>query len=173
MNHKFHCKRIGNLHPDTLFKLSHNIVNLNYEVCRDFPASIIQVSDKLDSELLDLVKMDLSSLIKIKYDAVTNIARMSPKSYLAEHNDLSTYSSNANRLREIIKLQIPIITNDKVFMMWKYSQSQTQVEHLEVGGVYVINNLIRHSVVNGGTEYRYNLTVRYAIDAIVDQSIID
>jgi hypothetical protein len=80
---------------------------------------------------------------------------------------------NAKKHDYTFKLQIPIISNDKVFMMWKYTNEKTFVENMEVGGVYIVNNIVRHSVVNGSDDYRYNLTMRYAKYAMIDQSIID
>jgi lipopolysaccharide export system permease protein len=49
---------------------------------------------------------------------------------------------------------------------------KTFVENMEVGGVYIVNNIVRHSVVNGSDDYRYNLTMRYHRISFLNPGII-
>ena len=172
MNHKFHCYKLLSIDDDVVQKLSNHIKTLEYKSCPDFPSDIIQVSTDIDNSIVSLVQQNLSKFIDINARPTSNIARMSPRTYLAEHSDHSTHMGNAKKHDYTFKLQIPIISNDKVFMMWKYTNEKTFVENMEVGGVYIVNNIVRHSVVNGSDDYRYNLTMRYHRISFLNPGII-
>ena len=82
---------------------------------------------------------------------------MVPGGYVPEHSDYiaNTYGS---RQDEIIKFQIPIITNSGAGLMWRWDDNTEQGAEallLEEGGIYMFDNCRVHSSVNLGKTDRY------------------
>lgn len=172
MKHTFYCKKIADLAPETLNAFIDLVSKLNYISNNDFPDSVIQMSAIPDT-MYKMIKTDLSLLISKDSVMNANISRMTPLTYLAEHSDLSTFIGDASRHDNTVKLQIPIITNDRVFMMWRKSYHETFIKHFEPGEVYIIDNVTKHAVVNGGTDYRYYLTVRFNSKFLLNTDVLE
>lgn len=102
----------------------------------------------------------------------TNIARLDPKTYIKEHSDFTNNNSTEFQL-STIKLQIPIITNDQNAMMWATVPSDSEVGILETAGIYIIDNIKPHSVVNLSSDYRYWITSRWKSSSIIDKNLLD
>lgn len=173
MKHSFYCKKIGQLSSDLLKKLGDfcSTAVYSWNIGDDFCDNLIDfasLSDDLSSRYLE----EMSKFFNKSGHIKTNIARMHPCSYLREHSDLNTVKGDKSRFFDVIKLQIPIITNDHVMMMWTKTLNQFHVERLKVGEIYIFDNIVRHSVVNGGDSHRFNLTSRFNRNSIVADCLI-
>jgi hypothetical protein len=173
MKHPFYCKKIADLRPDTVNAFINLVTKLNYVSNNDFPDNVIQVSSAIPTAIYNMIKRDLSSLVSEDSVMNANISRMAPVTYLAEHSDLSTFIGDSSRHDNTVKLQIPIITNDQVFMMWRKSYHETFIKHFKPGEVYIIDNVTKHAVINGGTDYRYYLTVRFHSKFLFNADILE
>ena len=87
--------------------------------------------------------------------------RMSPMHYLNEHSDAQVTPS----VPVVHKIHVPLYTNPYVLFRWSLT-SGNEVHGLEEGHVYLYNDVLPHSVVNGGDSHRYHLIMRYRIDGI-------
>jgi hypothetical protein len=102
----------------------------------------------------------------------TNIARLEPKTYIKEHSDFNNSNSTEFQL-STIKLQIPIITNEQNALMWATVPSDSEVGILEPAGIYIIDNIKPHSVVNLSGNYRYWMTSRWKLSSIIDKNLLN
>jgi len=101
----------------------------------------------------------------------TNVARLGPRTYIKEHSDFNSSNETEFQLTTV-KLQIPIITNDHVALMWATRPSDTQVGVFDPGGIYIIDNIKPHSVVNLGNSSRYWITSRWESTSIRDPLLL-
>jgi len=173
MQHNFFYKKIGNISDELLSSLQSDIISATYSSSIDFPPKIVNVSNSINFRLFVKLFNELSCFFKISGHISTNYAKMYPMSYLKEHSDLTSYEKESLIYSTMIKLQIPIITNEKVGMMWAPTSYESTLINFDIGGIYIIDNVRTHSVVNLSNEYRYNLTSRFHIDSLIDKSILD
>ena len=174
MKHSFYCKKIGAL-SDELIKLLHDFcltTSYHWKKGDDFSPNVID-SSPLPNNLLNLYFIEISKYFRLSGHCGTNIARMHPKSYLREHSDLNTVrGGDLSRFFKTIKFQIPIITDDRVLMIWTETIDKFHVEHCVSGGIYIFDNIVKHSVVNGSDNYRYNLTGRFEKSALINNDLL-
>ncbi len=177
MQHNYFCKHIGALDHSLLDDLKKIVVDLQYTPTAAFPPNVILVN-LLSGELYERL-MDFFEIYFDRSGAKEfNIARMTPMSYLLEHSDMAYSKRTTQYLTNVIKMHVPIITNDKNGMMWLNSQPDTplapgHVEQFKEGGIYIIDNIRKHCAVNLSDEYRYYLTVRYTEASLKDKTILD
>ena len=175
MKHNFCYKLIGTLDTGLLNDLKKMVLKSTYESTPDFRADVINVKNLFfdeDAVLMEEFYKSLSRFFRYSGHIETNIARMSPNSYVSEHHDYSsiTYGSVQDI---IVKLQIPIITTNQVGMMWAgNSRYHPTVVNMIEGGIYIIDSIKLHSVVNLGSDYRYNLTSRWDVNSVIDPMLI-
>jgi hypothetical protein len=175
MKHSFCYKLIGTLDTRLLNDLKKMVVKSTYEITSDFRADVIRVKDSFfdeDAVLMEEFYKSLSKFFRYSGHMGTNIARMSPNSYVSEHHDYSskTYGSVQDI---VVKLQIPIITTNQVGMMWAgNSRYRPTVVHMIEGGIYIIDSIKIHSAVNIGSDYRYNITSRWNVNSVIDPMLI-
>jgi hypothetical protein len=172
MKHDFFYKKIGELSSELLQELQQCALSAEYQSCSDFSANVIHVG-RVDQSLL----LKLFNELKTSFDANgyigANFAKMSPMSYIKEHSDLGSNIRDPGIYATMIKLQIPIITNNKVGMMWSPTPNNISVVNFDLGGIYIIDNVSTHSVVNLSSEYRYNLTARFHLASLLDKSLLE
>jgi hypothetical protein len=97
---------------------------------------------------------------------------MYPKSFVSPHSDYAAYTYGKIQ-NNIVKLQIPIITNPGAGLMWAHSRtSRSDCVNMVAGGIYVIDNCRVHSSVNFGDTFRYYLTSRWNVEMLIDQSVL-
>jgi hypothetical protein len=172
MKHPFHYKLIGHIPEDLLSRLQEMVARQPYSITPDFKEHVIRICNKLsdnDQLLLDeFYDICMSKYFRLTGNLGTNIARMAPNCYLFEHSDYTAV--NYGKIQDsIIKLQVPITTNDRVGMMWAGdSDLPSSCVNMVAGGIYIIDNVRVHSCVNLSDEYRYNLTCRFHIDSVID-----
>jgi len=173
MQHNFFYKKIGNISDDLLYGLQSDAISATYKSTSDFSSNVLTTSNRVNSKLLIKLFTELATVFKIIGHIGTNYAKMYPLSYLKEHSDLSSYEKEPLNYSTMVKLQIPIITNEKVGMMWAPTPNETTLVNFDIGGIYIIDNVRTHSVVNLSNEYRYNLTSRWKVDSLLDTSILE
>ena len=173
MQHNFFYKKIGNISDELLYDIQRDTLSTTYRSCVDFPPNVLTISNSINSTLLIKLFNELSCLFKCSGHISTNYAKMYPMSYLKEHSDLSSYEKELPIYSTMIKLQIPIITNEKIGMMWAPTPNESTLVNFDIGGIYIIDNVRIHSVVNLSNEYRYNITSRFHINSLIDKSILD
>lgn len=170
MNHNWPYKQIGKLSNALIEKLAKQIITIPYTSSVDFPSNVITCSFP---PFLTDAKEELSAYFDPTGHIHSNIARQHPMTYMREHSDYKTKGPLVNVLDDMIKIQIPIITNAGVAMMWPDEDAGHYVKKFEVGGIYVIDNIRIHSVINLGDTHRYNLTMRYKASSVIDPAILD
>jgi hypothetical protein len=180
MKHNFCYKLIGILPDDLLSDLKEVVLRSTCIITPDFNKEVIRVKhfSKEEATAEDILVISkfykhMGKYFNISGHMGTNVARMTPVSYINEHNDYGakTFGSQQDT---IIKLQIPIITTEKVGMMWAGDKTYPPTAvHMVEGGIYIIDNVKVHSVVNLESAYRYNLTSRWHIDSIIDPTLLE
>ena len=177
MKHNFTYKLIDRVDYDILQDLKELVVKGPFMSSRDFQEYTIKVTPLHHPELaiIDLFDRHLYRFFTPDGYVETNVARMSPGGYVPEHSD---YEANTygNTQDDIIKFQIPIITNPGAGLMWKWKDdksSPAEALFLEEGGIYMFDNCRVHSSVNFGTSDRYWLTSRWRASALIDKSILN
>lgn len=171
MDYNFYLKKIGQLDDALVEKLAEMLKARSYTTTTDFNPDIILVNNLLNQT--DYEKALLEELLVNYLDALfsrsklynTTVSLMLPRTYLLEHSD----HVSRERLQTFYKLHIPIVTNDKVGHMWRNS---AEVFHMEKGGIYLFDNIRKHSAVNLSSEDRYHLMVRYTYGSEIDPSIL-
>lgn len=160
-----------------LSALQEYVVKLNYYKTNDFQEYVINITKDIDLEKDELINSFFQKYMH-KYFSPdghigSNISRMSPSSYASEHSDYvaQTYGKMQNN---IIKFQIPIITNPGAGLMWAHTRFvPSECVNMVHGGLYVIDNCRVHSSVNFGNEYRYFLTSRWNVEKLLDKSLLE
>ena len=173
MQHNFFYKKIGNISDELLSDMQSDATFAIYKSTPDFSPNVLTISNFVSPKLIIKLFYELKDFFKHTGHVGTNYAKMNPISYLKEHSDFSSHERESSIYLKMIKLQIPIITNDKVGMMWAPTSEKFDVTSFVTGGIYIIDNVRKHSVVNLSNEYRYNLTSRFHIDSLVDTSLLD
>ncbi len=175
MKHNFCYKLIGTLDTRLLNDLKKMVINSTYEISPDFHPDVVSVKNSFfdeDAALMEALYRSLSRFFRYNGHVGTNIARMSPNSYISEHCDYAAKICGSIQ-DMIVKLQIPIITTNQVGMMWAgNSEYCPTVVNMIEGGIYIIDNLKIHSVVNIGSDYRYNITSRWNVNSVIDPMLI-
>jgi hypothetical protein len=179
MRHPYSYKHIGNISQPVLEELKTVALAQEYLQCPDFHPEVIKVSgmrfkfSENDRITIGKVYRELARFIDPAANIGTNIACMYPNTYLLEHSDYTAV--NYGKIQDtILKIQIPIITNDKVAMMWREDDKVTStVAKLIEGGIYIVNNVRFHSAINLSDQNRYFLTIRFKNDAVRDFSILE
>ena len=179
MQHNFFYKKIGSLEYNILFDLQNTITKIEYVPEPDFPDDVLTVSKNTSKiEYFNYRKLEIQVIryllqfFNISGHISTNVAKQAPMSYLHEHSDYGTIYTNRQKIDDTIKLQIPIITNPGVGMMWAQSATDWECVHFEESGIYIIDNVRRHSIVNLGSTDRYYLTSKWKLDSIIDKSLL-
>jgi len=176
MQHNFFYKKIGRISDGLITSLQDYVTSPEFFTFSyaDFSANTI-TAGRLSIALKDNIINELSIFFNPQGHIMSNIAKMSPMSYVKEHEDVTnqpTYQEGSKH-ENMIKLQIPFVTNDLVGMMWSPTRDHTSVVNFELGGIYIIDNVRTHSVVNMSTETRYNLTSRFHVNSLLDKSLLD
>lgn len=172
MFHNFYYKKIGELKEDTLKYFQDYVLKLNYVSSKDFNSKVLNSSNIVNIDLFQKLINEMSLFFKPNGHIGTNIARMSPMSYIKEHSDYESTINIPSNFDNIIKIQIPVLTNKFVAMMWSTTHDMF-VGTFDVGGIYIIDNIKRHSVVNFGDSYRYNITMRFDKCSICDKTLLN
>jgi len=179
MRHPYSYKLIGNISQTILDELKIVALEQEYIGCPDFHPNVIKISRYMHKiaenhrNTVSKVYKELAKFIDPTGNIGTNIACMYPNSYLVEHSDYTAVNYGSMQ-DNIVKIQIPIITNDKVAMMWREEgKSISTVAHLIEGGIYIVNNIQIHSAINLSDQNRYYLTMRFKNDAVRDVSILE
>lgn len=175
---------------ETLAELKEFVVAQDYRESNDFESYTVNVTRDLTSNPNNQAVKKFIRKYMLKYfdaegNISTNLSRMAPYSYVSEHSD---YNANTfgDRQDDIIKLQIPIITNPGAGLMWPETQpTEEQLARnpdatglpsaccsLREGGIYIMNNVRKHSSVNFSSEYRYWLTCRWQLLSLRDPYLI-
>ena len=173
MQHNFFYKKIGSISNELLCDMQSDAISTIYKSTPDFSPNVLTTSNFVNPKLLIQLFSELKNLFHLRGHIGTNYAKMNPISYLKEHSDFSSQERESSIHSKMIKLQIPIITNDKVGMMWAPTPEQFDVTSFVTGDIYIIDNVREHSVVNLSNEYRYNLTSRFHVDSLVDSSLLN
>ncbi len=178
MQHPYFYKKIGNISKEFMQAANDyfNSPDFKLDTAADFSPDVINTCTLTPLLKKMLLEKELSPFFKKDGHVATNVAVMSPMSYLKEHGDLSSQYKidlDQDKFSKIVKLQIPIITNDKVGMMWAPTAMNTRVTSFDLGGIYIIDNIRTHSAVNLSNEYRYYVTSRYDLDSLLDKSLIE
>jgi hypothetical protein len=178
MKHDYTYKLLEVMDDEMLSSLQSYVVNLNYVTSNDFQEYAIQVTPNfnVESEKDILINIFFKKYMH-KYFSPdghigSNIARMSPQSYVSEHSDYTalTYGKMQNN---IVKFQIPIITNPGAGLMWAHNKTvRSDCVNMVAGGLYIIDNCRVHSSVNFGNEFRYYLTSRWNVEKLIDKSVL-
>jgi len=190
MQHTFTHRLIEVMDPETLADLKEFVVTQDYAVSDDFESYTVNVTSDLTSDTNNRAVKNFIRKYLLKYfyedgNISTNLSRMAPYSYVSEHSD---YNANTfgGRQDDIIKLQVPIITNPGAGLMWpethpteeqleknpKISGLPSECCSLREGGIYIMNNVRKHSSVNFSGEYRYWLTCRWQLLSLRDPYLI-
>lgn len=178
MKHHFAYKLVEIIDGKTLQDLKDCVIRQKYCVTKDFESYAIQVTDPLDPAMIPAIG-DFFEKYMFKYfdrqgNIQTNVAKMFPQSYVAEHSD---YGGNyfGKLQNDIIKFHIPIITNSSCGLMWTATDedASTACCALEEGGIYIMDNVRTHSSVNFSLSDRYWLTARWKASSLLDKSILD
>jgi hypothetical protein len=183
MLHNWYYKKIGNLSQHLWEKAkcvceksqyvsltpNVNVMAKNYS----FGGKLYTSLDSIEVKLLykDMIHY-LYNFFKPDGHLGTNIARLGPRTYIKEHSDFNNSNSTEFQLTTI-KLQIPIITNDKNALMWATVPSESEIGIFETGGIYIIDNIKPHSVVNLSNDNRYWITSRWKLSSILDTKLLD
>jgi len=172
MQHNFFYKKIGRISDGLITSLQHYVTTPDFFTFpyADFSGNVMSVGP-LPKDIKNIVVNELSLFFNPAGHMLSNIAKMEPMSYLKEHEDSSR--SNPTKFDNMVKLQIPFITNNLVGMMWAPNRENTSVVNFELGGIYIIDNIRTHSVVNMSTFTRYNLTSRFHLNSLLDKSLLD
>lgn len=177
MKHKFTYKLIGNVLPDILVELKKFVIKGPFFPSNDFQSYTLTISPFHHPEpaMLDFLDRQMSKFFDLQGHIETNVAKMVPGGYVPEHSDYTanTYGKNQDN---IIKFQIPIITNPGAGLMWRWDKGtgdRAEALYLEEGGIYMFNNCRVHSSVNLGRYDRYWLTSRWSADALLDKTLLD
>ena len=173
MQHNFFYKKIGNISDELLYAMQSDAISTTYKSCVDFSPNALTISNNINYKLLFKLLNELSYFFKLNGHTGSNYAKMNPMSYIKEHSDLSSYEKESLIYSTMVKLQIPIITNEKVGMMWAPTSEHFDIISFDIGGIYIIDNVREHSVVNLSNQYRYNLTSRFQVDSLLDKSLLD
>ena len=179
MRHPYSYKHIGNLNKLVLDELKTVALAQEYLQCPDFHPDVIKVSrnrhtfSENDRNIIGKVYRELNKFVDPNANIGTNIACMYPGTYLLEHSDYTAVNYGSMQ-DNILKIQIPIITTDKVAMMWREDDTVTStVAQFIEGGIYIVNNVRPHSAINLSDQNRYFLTIRFNNDAVRDYSILE
>ena len=178
MQHNFFYKKIGRISDELITSLQHYVTTPEFFTFpyADFSGNVITVGP-LSTDLKINIIDELSVFFKSEGHVISNIAKMEPMSYVKEHGDATNQPAyqegNPSKHERMIKLQIPFITNNLVGMMWSPTREHTSVVNFELGGIYIIDNIRTHSVVNMSTFTRYNLTTRFHVNSLLDKSLLD
>jgi hypothetical protein len=176
MQHNFFYKKIGRISNELITSLQDYVASPDFFTFpyTDFSENVI-TAGRLSIALKNTIINELSTFFNPEGHIISNIAKMSPMSYVKEHEDVTNQPTyrGGNKHENMIKLQIPFVTNDLVGMMWSPTRDHTSVVNFELGGIYIIDNVRTHSVVNLSTESRYNLTSRFHVDSLLDKSLLD
>ena len=173
MQHNFFYKKIGNISNELLSDMHRDATSAIYKSTSDFSPNVLTTSNFVSPKLIIKLFYELKDFFKHTGHTGSNYAKMNPMSYIKEHSDLSSYEKESLIYSNMVKLQIPIITNEKVGMMWAPTSDQFDIISFDIGGIYIIDNVRAHSVVNLSNQYRYNLTSRFKIDSLLDKTLLD
>jgi hypothetical protein len=180
MQHNFFYKKLGTLELQLLNSLKNIVPKLVYKPEPDFPENVLTINQEQHSPeyiYFTIVRNQTINYLSQFFDKTghitSNITKQLPMTYLAEHSDSNTIYTDVTPADNIIKLQIPIITNPGVGMMWAPSLHDWACTHFEEGNIYIIDNVRKHSAVNMGPSDRYYITSRWKVDSLLDKSILD
>ena len=194
MLHSFTHRLLQVMDTETLTDLKNFVTGQDYDASDDFESYTVNVTRDLTSDhdnwpVKNFIKKYLLKYFYEDGNISTNLSRMAPYSYVSEHSD---YNANkfGDQQDDIIKLQVPIITNPGAGLMWRETDPKKfQVQHpnlssyysvslpsaccsLVEGGIYIMNNVRTHSSVNFSSEYRYWLTCRWHVLSLRDFELI-
>lgn len=177
MKHNFTYKLIDRISPDILQDLKELVVKGPFMPSRDFQEYTISITPLHHPEMaiIDLFDRHMYKFFTPDGYVETNVARMVPGGYVPEHSDYeaNTYGGDQDN---IIKFQIPIITNPGAGLMWRWdkeSNCPAEALFLEEGGIYMFDNCRTHSSVNFGKTARYWITSRWKASCLLDKSILE
>ena len=160
--------------PELLSKSGATVKSRLRRLQTDSPHYIPEADDSLYSDLTaecpDSIRQ-LVEAIKATGDTVSRVrlAGVAPGHTVSLHRDHDP--------SKLIRLHIPIKTNDKCVIDCESKQQEIISAHLAQGGLYMLNTGRRHAAKNGSDEWRVHLLVdvrgqnfikKYDIETIID-----
>lgn len=151
-------ERIGHISESLLVEIKLWLQGLNYSKKYDW---VIECSGLISRSepIVEAIIQELEPLIRPRGFKSAVVNKMPKLSYIPEHSDVMiTKRSNME-----FKLHIPIVTNSQVGFMWPGHERnrEPRVTQFEAGGIYLFNNVAKHSVVNLSNEDRYHFIIEF------------
>jgi hypothetical protein len=158
MNHPFECKQIGKISKGLLSQLKSLALAADYK--QVYAWELLQ-TDFLDADLAEVQQVihEINTFTTAEGFKTASFSILPGLTYGPEHSD--TWITD--KTLENCKIHIPVITNPFVGSMWPGYDAQRKafVTTLQEGGIYIYNNLVKHSVVNLSPEPRYHLLLEF------------
>lgn len=156
MKYIFPYKNVGKLSDSLLLKLIDFVLAQSYVARYNWVVEDTNILG-LDVAEVNEVMMELEPMVQPRLFKNAIINKMPAMTYIPEHSDL--YIS-----KTIItdhKIHIPIITSSGVGFMWPglIGQKGPCVLNMELGNVYLFNNIDKHCVVNLSNQDRYHFVL--------------
>lgn len=170
MDYPFYIRRIGSVSNELLANLQQAYTNhKEFALAPGFtPQFGLQQPVDFDlgatgTKLLEELSQwfEPTTCVQTKYNV------MPPGKGLGEHSDLDGYGNNEYTMYSCFahhRVHIPLITNPQV-EFWHRRTRKLPSERqptLEVGGVYLYNDYVLHSVVNKGDATRVHVVLKFA-----------
>lgn len=169
MDYPFYIKPIASIPHQVIDQLAARAVELELGAHPHF--SRIQSvkawigSKDYSCELGRLVRRILVPLIPMNPATIAmwEVNMLSAGASIYEHSDVSAQNGAQGHLVvKSHKIHIPLITNEHcVFMHRRTKENSHSTQKMPAGQAYAYNNYVWHSVHNGGTADRYQMTIRY------------
>lgn len=167
MQYNFFIKKLGHVDFNLVEKIRKALVTRVYTATPDFNPEVILVNSlsgksSYEIEIFEELLVNNLDILFDRHKLMNmTVSMMLPNTYLLEHSD----TVSIERVQNFHKIHIPITTNDKVGHMWR---DLIHPFHMDIGGIYLFDNMRKHSVVNLSSEPRHNIIVRYNSGAELD-----
>jgi len=170
MDYPFYIRQIGSIRPELLQQLQQAYLShTKFALAPGFTPQF-GLQQPVDFDLGPLqaeVLADLSrwfapaTCVQLKYNV------MPPGKGLGEHSDLDGYGDNDYTMYSCFahhRVHIPLITNPGVEFWHRRTRALASERQAtpQVGGVYLYNDYVLHSVQNKGSENRVHLVLKFA-----------
>jgi hypothetical protein len=157
MNYDFDYKQLGTVTDTMVEKLLEFSKRFKFTPFQKWP---ITSSGPLDLNLIEIkdILNYLSDIADPSMCTRVHINTLLPMSYVFEHSDTDT---------DVHRLHIPLISNDRCSFMWSGRDNRmSSLCQMTVGGVYIMNEVANHSLINLSREPRIHFVLIYTSDAI-------
>ena len=122
----------------------------------DSPHYIPETDDSKYSDLTDECPDSVKKLVDLIKSTGDTVSRVRLAGVAPGHNILLHRDHDPTKL---IRLHVPITTNDKCLVSCENKQHEIVSAHMEEGGLYVLNTGRRHAVSNDSDEWRVHLLI--------------